>query len=67
MIFVVDANNAHARRWTNRQSPLRDQTRHPQRPHRQRSALLDSAAADVHAYRADLGSALGRHWPADRN
>ncbi len=61
IIFRDDAGNAHARRWTNRQSALS-----AIRPGTRRvlivvEALHDTAADDVEALRAELAGALGSH------
>lgn len=62
VIFRDDAGNAHARRWTNRQSALsaiRPDTRCVLIVS---EALHDTAPADVNALRTELAGALGQHW-----
>lgn len=65
VIFADEAGNAHARRWTNRQSGLsaiRSETR---------SALIvieamhDAGGSDVSALHDDLGEALRRYWTVE--
>ena len=62
VIFRDDAGNAHARRWTNRQSALS-----AIRPDTRRvlivcEALHEAAAVDIDALVADLSTALRQHW-----
>lgn len=63
VIFRDDASNAHARRWTNRQSALSAIRAETRRVLIVSEALHDSAAADVAALRAELSDALRAHWP----
>ena len=67
VIFRDDAGNAHARRWTNRQS-----ARSAIRPGTSRvlivgEALHDTATVDVSALGADLAAALRQHWDVVRD
>jgi DNA/RNA-binding domain of Phe-tRNA-synthetase-like protein len=62
VIFVDAAGNAHARRWTNRQSArsaIRPTTKHVLIVS---EAMHGTGAQDVAALRADLAEALGAHW-----
>jgi DNA/RNA-binding domain of Phe-tRNA-synthetase-like protein len=63
LVFADTEGNAHARRWTNRQS-----ARSAIRPGTRRvlivcEALHDTAQQDVAALRRELEIALARHWP----
>jgi DNA/RNA-binding domain of Phe-tRNA-synthetase-like protein len=63
VVFADTEGNAHARRWTNRQS-----ARSAIRPGTRRvlivcEALHDTAQQDVAALRRELEIALARHWP----
>lgn len=62
VIFRDDAGNAHARRWTNRQSALSAIRPDTRRVLIVSEALHDTAPADVDALRTDLAGALGEHW-----
>lgn len=62
VIFRDDADNAHARRWTNRQSSLSAIRPNTRRVLIVSEALHDTAAADVDALRTELTEALGQHW-----
>ena len=62
VIFRDDAGNAHARRWTNRQSALSAIRPDTRRVLIVSEALHDTAAADVDALRTDLAGALAQHW-----
>lgn len=62
VIFRDDAGNAHARRWTNRQSALSAIRPNTRRVLIVSEALHDTAAADVDALRIELTEALGQHW-----
>jgi len=62
VIFRDDAGNAHARRWTNRQSALsaiRPDTRNVLIVS---EALHATAASDLDALRSELAEALVKHW-----
>jgi len=64
VIFADDARQAHARRWTNRQSgasAVRDTTTTALIV---TEALHDTAASDVPALQATLADALGAAWSA---
>lgn len=62
VIFRDDAANAHARRWTNRQSALSAIRPTTRRVLIVSEALHDTAGADVKALRTDLAGALKQHW-----
>lgn len=62
VIFRDDAGNAHARRWTNRQSALSAIRPDTRRVLIVSEALHDTAPADVDALLADLTTALRQHW-----
>lgn len=62
IIFRDDAGNAHARRWTNRQSALSAIRPGTRRVLIVAEALHDSAADDVSGLRRDLATALAQHW-----
>ena len=62
VIFGDDAGNAHARRWTNRQSARSAIRLDTRRVLIVGEALHDTAPADVAALRTDLAGALGQHW-----
>ncbi len=64
VIFVDDAGNAHARRWTNRQSALsaiRPSTRSVLVVS---EAMHDTGSRDVAALAEELKIALATHWPS---
>lgn len=62
VIFRDAAANAHARRWTNRQSALSAIRPTTCRVLIVSEALHDTSAADVDALRTELAGALGQHW-----
>ncbi|MFE7845587.1 B3/4 domain-containing protein [Microbacterium sp. NPDC057407] len=62
VIFRDDAGNAHARRWTNRQSALSAIRPDTRRVLIVSEALHDTAPADVQALRTELAGALGQYW-----
>jgi len=62
VIFRGDARNAHARRWTNRQSALSAIRPNTRRVLIVSEALHDTAAADVDVLRTELTGALRQHW-----
>jgi DNA/RNA-binding domain of Phe-tRNA-synthetase-like protein len=62
VIFRDDAGNAHARRWTNRQSALSAIRPDTRRVLVVSEALHDTAPADIDALLADLTTALRQHW-----
>lgn len=62
VIFRDDACNAHARRWTNRQSALSAIRPDTRRVLIVSEALHDTAAADIDPLRTELAGALGQHW-----
>lgn len=62
VIFRDDADNAHSRRWTNRQSAFSAIRPNTRRVLIVSEALHDTAAADVDALRTELAEALGQHW-----
>ena len=62
VIFADDAGNAHARRWTNRQSALSAIRPHTTSVLIVSEALHDTAESDVAALRKELEKALGTHW-----
>jgi len=62
VIFVDDAGNAHARRWSNRQSALSAIAPSTRRVLIVSEALHPTGADDVAALRADLSVALAAHW-----
>jgi DNA/RNA-binding domain of Phe-tRNA-synthetase-like protein len=62
VIFADAAGNAHARRWTNRQSGASAVRRPTRRVLIVAEAQHGGAAADVDALVTALGRELGRHW-----
>lgn len=63
VIFRDEAHNAHARRWTNRQSALSAIRATTRRVITVSEALHETSAADVDALRDDLAAATALHWP----
>lgn len=62
VIFRDDAANAHARRWTNRQSALSAIRPNTRRVLIVSEALHETAPTDVNALRTELAGALTQHW-----
>jgi DNA/RNA-binding domain of Phe-tRNA-synthetase-like protein len=62
VIFVDAAANAHARRWTNRQSALSAIRPTTERVLIVSEAMHDSGAQDVAALRSDLAQVLDADW-----
>ncbi|TDN91082.1 phenylalanine--tRNA ligase beta subunit-related protein [Microbacterium sp. BK668] len=62
VVFRDDAGNAHARRWTNRQSALSAIRPDTRRVLIVSEALHAAAAADIELLRDDLADAIARHW-----
>lgn len=62
VVFVDDAGNAHARRWTNRQSALSAISKDTRRALIVSEALHRGGDADVQALHDDLADALGHYW-----
>ncbi|MCP2637700.1 phenylalanine--tRNA ligase beta subunit-related protein [Microbacterium sp. HD4P20] len=67
VIFRDDAGNAHARRWTNRQSALSAIRPGTSRVLIVGEALHATATVDVSALGADLAAALRQHWDVVRD
>jgi DNA/RNA-binding domain of Phe-tRNA-synthetase-like protein len=64
IIYADDAGNAHARRWTNRQSALSAIRADTRTVLIVAEAMHDTGAGDVAALREELAGALSAHWPA---
>lgn len=62
VIYVDDANNAHARRWTNRQSALSAIRSMTSRVLIVSEAMHDTGKQDVAALKEELADALALHW-----
>ncbi|MGV8881149.1 MAG: B3/4 domain-containing protein [Rhodoglobus sp.] len=62
VIYADDSNNAHARRWTNRQSALSAIRPTTKRVLIVSEAMHGTGTRDVAALKAELTEALGRHW-----
>ncbi|CAN5655337.1 phenylalanine--tRNA ligase beta subunit-related protein [soil metagenome] len=62
VIYADDSDNAHARRWTNRQSALSAIRPTTKRVLIVSEAMHDTGTRDVAALNAELTDALGRHW-----
>lgn len=66
VIYADDAGNAHARRWTNRQSALSAIRPDTRTVLIVSEAMHDTGKADVAALREELEGALSAHWPPRR-
>lgn len=62
VIFRDDADNAHARRWVNRQSALSAIRPDTASVLIVSEAMHDTGSADVDTLRTELADALARHW-----
>lgn len=63
VVFVDDAGNAHARRWTHRQSALSTIRPDTREVFIVSEAQHDTGAEDLARLRDELADALSQHWP----